>query len=202
MIRFIAHRVNSCSELLKLDRNYGVEVDLRDNIGGKIYLQHDPFVCGDDFEEYCKIYRHGIMILNIKSEGIEYRALEILEKYSITEYFFLDNSFPMIYALSKGKNVNIALRYSEYEGLDTIRNLTKKAKWIWVDCFTRFPLNRDVYREFLSLDYKICIVSPELQRQEEKIKDYASLLLHEGIFPDAICTKVHNIEKWKQLLYL
>jgi hypothetical protein len=91
MIRFIAHRINKISELRSLGSQYGTEVDLRDRLDGGIHLEHDPFTQGDDFEEYCKEYRHGPMILNVKSERVELRALEILAANGIKDYFFLDS---------------------------------------------------------------------------------------------------------------
>jgi hypothetical protein len=200
VIQFIVHRINKTEDLAAVDSRYGIEVDLRDNLNGNIHMEHDPFKQGTDFEEYCASYHHGTMILNIKSERIENRVLEILGKYNITDYFFLDSSFPAIHALSNNGNKNIALRFSEYEGIDTIRAMSGKVEWVWVDCFSRLPLNSAVYNELTALGYKVCIVSPELQQQPEKIEEYAELLLKEYIKPNAICTKVYNINKWKQLL--
>jgi hypothetical protein len=199
MIKYIAHRVNKISESRRLDPQYGVEIDLRDNLDGKIYLEHDPFKPGEDFEEYCAGYRNGLMILNIKSERVEYKALEIIKAAGIKDYFFLDSSFPMIWALSEQGNYNTALRFSEYEGLDTIRGMAGRAKWVWVDCFTKMPLVRSVSDELSSLGYKICVVSPELQGQPEKIERYAARLKNDGIAPDAVCCKVYNIEKWQAI---
>ena len=42
---YIAHRINTIKELLKVPKKYGVEIDLRDH-GDKIILQHDPFKKG------------------------------------------------------------------------------------------------------------------------------------------------------------
>jgi len=84
---YIAHRINTISELKKIPRKYGVEIDLRD-FGDRIILQHEPFLDGENFEEYLKYYNHGTMILNIKSEQIEFRVLEQLKKYKIYNYFF------------------------------------------------------------------------------------------------------------------
>ena len=58
-MEFIAHRINKLKELEKLSKKYGVEIDLRDNVDGKIYINHDPFILGEDFEEYLKKYSHG-----------------------------------------------------------------------------------------------------------------------------------------------
>ena len=195
-MEYIAHRINTLAELEALPREYGVELDLRDDLQGRIYIQHNPFEAGEDFEEYLKRYHHGTMILNVKSERIEHRIQELLRKYNIGIYFFLDSSFPMIKLLSDQGESNIALRYSEYEGMDTIRNMAGKVKWIWVDCFNAFPLNGKDYAEMKALGYRICIVSPELQGQPEKIEPYREIMNKEGIVPDAICTKAYNIAKW------
>lgn len=195
-MEFIAHRINTVEELRSLDPQYGVELDLRDNLDGRIYISHNPFEYGEDFEEYLKEYHHGTMILNVKSERIEHKVLELIEKNGVKKYFFLDSTFPMIKLLSDMGERNIALRYSEFEGLDTIRNMAGKAGWVWVDCFTRLPIDKKTYAELKAMDYKICIVSPELEGQSEKIEIYRDKLLHEGILMDAVCTKAYNIDKW------
>jgi hypothetical protein len=195
-MEFIAHRINTVKELRELSTEYGVELDLRDDLNGRIYIQHNPFEPGEDFEEYLKEYHHGTMILNVKSERIELKILELLPKYDVKSYFFLDSSFPMIKLLSDKGEYNIALRFSELEGLDTIRNMSGKAKWVWVDCFTKLPINRDNYKELKQLGYKLCMVSPELEAQPEKLKEYKEYLEKEGIVMDAVCTKSYNIGEW------
>jgi hypothetical protein len=197
-MEFIAHRINKKEELEKLSKEYGVEIDLRDNVDGTIYINHDPFVLGENFEEYLKEYNHGTMILNIKSERIELRILELLKKYNIKNYFFLDSSFPMIKLLSDKGEKNIALRYSEYEGLDTLEKMQGKVNWVWVDCFTILPINNEIYRKIKDMGYKLCLVSPELQNQPEKLEIYKKQLIEENITFDAICTKEYNIEKWRK----
>ena len=118
-MRYIAHRINTIKELLKVPKKYGVEIDLRD-YGDKIILQHDPFKKGVDFENYLKFYNHKFIILNIKSEGIEFKVLKILKRFKIKNYFFLDCSFPMINLLSSKNEKKIALRFSEFESIQTI----------------------------------------------------------------------------------
>ena len=76
-MEYIAHRVNSVAQLRKLPKEYGVELDLRDGLDGRIYIQHNPFEPGEDFETYLEHYHHGTMILNIKSERIELKILEM-----------------------------------------------------------------------------------------------------------------------------
>ena len=194
-MHYIAHRVNTVKELLKTPVEYGVEIDLRD-YGDRLILQHDPFKKGEDFEEYLKHYNHGTIILNIKSEGIEYKVLELLKKYTVNNYFFLDSSFPMINSLCSKGEKNIALRFSEFEGIDTIELMSKKIDWIWVDCFSKLPITGKNYKFFKDHNYKLCLVSPELQNQDLKIDSYKRYLEQEGIIFDAICSKLHNLNRW------
>ena len=201
-MEFIAHRINKLEELETLPKEDGVEREVRDNVDGKIYINHDPFILGEDFEEYLKKYSHGTMILNIKSERIELKILELLKKYSVNNYFFLDSSFPMIKLLSDKGEKNIALRYSEYEGLDTLEKMQGRINWVWVDCFTKLPINNEIYRKIKNMGYKLCLVSPELQNQKEKLELYAKQIKDEKIEFDAICTKEYNVEKWKELLQI
>ncbi len=67
---YIAHRINTVEELAELPTEYGVELDLRDDLNGRIYISHNPFEAGEEFEAYYKAYAHGTRILNIKSERI------------------------------------------------------------------------------------------------------------------------------------
>ena len=195
-MEFIAHRINTIEELKKVPKEYGVELDLRD-FGERLILQHDPFIDGEDFEEYLKFYNHGTMILNIKSERIEHKVLELIKKYNIQKYFFLDSSFPMINLLTNQGERKIALRFSEFETLDNILMLKDKIDWVWIDCFSKLPINISNYKLLRKLNLKLCLVSPELQLQEEKINEYRYYLITERVHLDAICCKVKNIPKWK-----
>jgi len=196
----ISHRINTIEALQQLPKKYGVEIDLRDNLAGRIYLQHDPFISGDDFETYLQNYHHGLMILNIKSERVELKALELLTKYGITEYFFLDSSFPMVYLLSQQGNSNIALRVSEYEKMDTLIAMAGKVKWVWVDCFTKLPIGQDEISMLKALDYKLCLVSPELQGRPYDVEKMASEIKEQNLNFDAVCSKQYMMRIWEEKL--
>lgn len=195
-MEYIAHRINTIEELQQTPKEYGVEVDLRD-FDDRLILQHDPFKDGEDFEEFLKYYNHGTIILNIKSEGIEHKVIEYIREYNVEKYFFLDSSFPMIYFLSKNNEKNIALRFSEYEEMDTILAMAGKVKWVWVDCFSKLPINSEKYALLKKNGFKLCLVSPELQKQDEKLELYRLDLNEKGIIFDAICTKIYNIKRWR-----
>lgn len=182
---YIAHRINTRAQLADVPTQYGVELDLRDH-GNELILQHDPFTEGERFEDYLAEYRHGLMILNIKSERIEHRVLEMIQG-TVKDYFFLDSSYPMIRTLCKQGESKIAVRFSEYEPIESAMALAGDVQWAWIDCFTKMPLTDETYDQ-LKKHFKLCIVSPELQgRSVETIAEFAQSLSPYPV--DAICTK-------------
>lgn len=182
----VAHRINTVEQLQNVPPEHGVEIDLRDR-GDRLILQHDPFQDGVDFETWLAHYRHRLLILNVKSERIEPRVLECVRSRGVADYFFLDCSFPMIRTLVKQGERKIAVRFSEFEPIESCLALAGQVEWVWVDCFTKMPLDAVSYAR-LSERFKLCAVSPELQgRGVDTIPAYAAELTP---FPmDAVCTK-------------
>jgi hypothetical protein len=195
-MKFIRHRVNTVEELRRVPPDYGVELDLRDR-GERLILVHDPFRDGEDFGPYLAEYRHGTMILNVKSERIEWRVLEELAAAgTVRDYFFLDCSFPMIRQLVGRGEHRIAVRFSELEPIEGPLSLAGQVDWVWVDCFTRLPLDDASYAR-LSPAFKICIVSPELEGHElGRIAEFARQIEPYAI--DAVCTKRPDL--WQQAI--
>lgn len=193
---YIAHRINDSNIANKLPINMGIEFDVRDS-NGLIIVTHDPFTVGEEFETFLSsLIVKRFLIVNIKSEGIETKVLELLKKYSFEDFFLLDCTFPSIVKLSKLGEKRIALRFSEYESFVNVIDNKNKAKWVWVDCFTHFPLTKKMEEVFHAHGFKLCIVSPELQGQEELIEKYKKYISDENIQIDAICTKEYNVSKW------
>jgi hypothetical protein len=84
---FICHRINKSEDLDNVKNNEGIEIDLRDK-DTTLVLSHDPFNNGENFEEFLKKYNKNLIILNIKSERIEYKVLDLLKKYNVKNIFF------------------------------------------------------------------------------------------------------------------
>lgn len=191
--QFICHRINTISELDEIPSCFGVEVDIRENQKDQcLMLAHDPYEEGNNFSHFLKHYKHKLLIANIKSERIEKECMDLFETFEIEDYFFLDSSFPMMVYLSKSwENTNFALRFSEFEPVPDLYS-----KWIWVDCFTSFPLDYETFRKLRLYLRKICIVSPELQKRPEDISKYRTEMIVKKIVPDAICCKFSNIFEW------
>jgi hypothetical protein len=186
----IIHRRNTLSQLLATDSKYGIEVDIRSE-SDRLIIHHDPCVAGESFNEWIAVYRHGTLILNVKEEGLEARLIALMQSKGITDYVFLDQSFPFLVKWSKAGEHRCAVRVSEFESIETALTLAGKVDWVWVDCFTRFPLSQHDARRLKDAGFKLCIVSPELQGRDANVEipQFASLLKERNIVADAVCTK-------------
>ncbi|MFA6985467.1 MAG: phosphatidylinositol-specific phospholipase C/glycerophosphodiester phosphodiesterase family protein [Arenimonas sp.] len=186
----IRHRRNSGQQLRDTAPELGVEVDIRSN-GNDLILHHDPFVDGERFEDWLAHFRHRTLILNVKEEGLEDRLIALMQAHGISDYFFLDQSFPFLVRTANRGESRCAVRVSEFESIDTALSLAGRIDWVWVDCFTRFPLDRAQAARLQQAGFKLCLVSPELQGRSatEEIPALRALLQREGIVADAVCTK-------------
>lgn len=175
----IRHRINTIEEFVPPE--YGIEFDVRDGL----IVTHDHRGNGPHLDEFLKHHQHqAFYIVNIKCEGIEKEVFELLSKYNITNFFLLDCSFPMIVKLTNQGERRIAVRYSEFESIETVLSMKGKVDWVWVDCFTRLP---DGIERLVKEGFKLCFVSPELQGRSG-ITDYTKQYMH------AVCTKIP--EQW------
>jgi hypothetical protein len=189
-VRIIAHRRNTVAELAATPAEYGIEVDIR-SFGERLIIHHDPFREGEDFETWMKSFRHGTLILNVKEEGLEARLIEIMRQRSVDDFFFLDQSFPFLVKWARNGERRCAVRVSEFESVDTALTLAGKVDWVWVDCFTRFPLTTESAQRLQQAGFKLCLVSPELQGRpaETEIPQLRAQLASLRITAEAVCTK-------------
>ena len=65
------------------------------------------------------------------------------------------------------KNINnIGLRVSYYENIEIAVKLKGKVRWIWYDTFMGIPKDLKEFRLLKKMNYKICLVSPELHKKK------------------------------------
>ncbi|MDN0118623.1 phosphatidylinositol-specific phospholipase C/glycerophosphodiester phosphodiesterase family protein [Yersinia frederiksenii] len=195
-MKIISHRRNTSEQLRETPEEYGVEVDIRSK-GEQLIIHHDPFVSGELFDDWLTHYKHGTLILNIKEEGLEARLIALMQSKGIEDYFFLDQSFPFLIKWSNAGIHRCAVRVSEFESLDTALTLSGKVDWVWVDCFTKFPLTFEGAQTLANAGFKLCLVSPELQGHDAEIEIPALIkqLSELEIVADAVCTKRPDL--WK-----
>ena len=194
----IEHRINWVDSLIAVPSSHGVEIDLRSD-NDEIILEHDPFKKGELFLDWLKHWNGQFLVLNVKEEGLEERIVEILLSHKISDYFFLDQSFPFMQKLIRSGNKRTASRASDLESVETA--LLAGAEWCWLDSFSgRWDYLVDAVPLLNGSRIRTCLVSPELQRQNGQMVELKGL--HETIENghlsiDAVCTKDPNL--WKNL---
>ena len=195
-MEIIAHRINTINQLKNLNNNLGVEVDIRSN-DKNLIICHDPFTDYINFEEWLSFYNHGTLILNVKENGLEKELLKTMRSFKKDNFFILDQSFPYLVNTIKTGEKRCAVRLSEYESINTVLTLKNKLKWVWIDFFTKFPVNFEIYKILKKNNFKLCLVSPELQgHPNSKCLDLKQFIKSNEMYFDAVCTK--KIKFWEE----
>jgi hypothetical protein len=199
---FVAHRINSLEAVSKVPPHYGIEVDIRDSPSGLI-VAHDPWVGGVSFSEFIKHVKHRLLIINVKSFGLEQKITDILNDFGIENYFFLDSHISVPYDFHQRQQGCFSGRVSEFECPSSIVLSGAIYDWVWIDCFSKFSLSKSCYKLLKEKhDYKLCLTSPDLLGRPDEIEEHAAEITRLNVWPDAICTKLWNIDRWKVALNL
>lgn len=180
----IWHRINTIEQLQYIDINDGVEIDVRSNKGVP-YLSHFIDQDGVLFEDWLKHYKlKGTMVINVKEEGLETIILDLLVKYNITNYVFLDE--PFWYLLNSSRNFNnknFAIRVSKFESVETALKSRELSDWVWYDYFDNY-INVEDIRKLIDAGFKVIMPSPELVNSNV---DYYDKLIKNNLNIHAIC---------------
>jgi len=189
-MQIVLHRRNTLSDLKATPRRFGVEVDIR-SYGKELIVHHDPFRVGERFDDWIVAYRHKFLILNTKEEGLEKRLIGLMEQHGIEDFFFLDQSFPFLIKTAREGEDRCAVRISEFEPIALALSLKGLVRWVWVDCFSGFPLTGASAKTLQEAGMQLCLVSPELQGRTHSsaIFELRQFLASEKIKPEAVCTK-------------
>ncbi len=193
----IVHRINKIEELKMIDPSFGVEIDIRTH-GSDLILNHEPFKKGDKLVDYLSEYKHGTLILNIKESGIEETVLTLVKDSGlINDYFLLDVEFPFIKKALKNNIRNIAIRYSEFESIETIKNFIGLLDWVWIDTFTKLPLNQKSIN--ILKNFNTCLVCPERWRRPQDIILYQKKIKKLNFCLTGVMTSKETISEWSAL---
>ena len=187
----ILHRVNTLDELIKVNKLYGVEVDVH-AYGEKLIVHHNAFENGPALSDWLSLCGDRLVIFNIKEEGIEGQVREMVLESGVTNFMLLDLSFPALMKMTNMGESRVAIRISEYESVENALLLESKIDWVWLDCFKGFPLSAEEFQILRSSSYKICLVSPELHgppRNKNDIYSFQKFMRTIGAEVDAVCTK-------------
>tara|TARA_Y100000591_G_scaffold306198_1_gene304424 strand:- start:231 stop:818 length:588 start_codon:yes stop_codon:yes gene_type:complete len=193
-VEIIIHRVNRIKELKNIEPTFGTEIDIRAQ-GGEIILSHDPFVKGDKLGDYLDEYNHGILVLNIKEDGIEDDVLGMVrERKRIKDYFLLDVEFPYLFKKAKAGEMDMAIRFSEDECIQTVQKYINKVNWVWIDCNTTLPLNKKNIK--ILNNFKKCLVCPERWGRPNDLIVYKKIMKSLPFNIDAVMTSNDYAYEW------
>ena len=197
-MEILIHRVNTLQGLKTIPSIFGTEIDIR-AFGSNLILNHEPSQSGDRLEDYLDEYRHGTLILNIKEAGIEDEVLRLVRKRSqIKKFFLLDVEFPYIYSASLKGERAIAVRFSEVESIETVKNFVRMVDWVWIDTNTKLPLGKNNIS--VLNNFKKCLVCPERWKRQEDIVKYRKTMISFDFELDAVMTSLKYSSKWLELL--
>lgn len=148
--------------------SFGTETDIRD-YKGELVISHDiPNENNITLQEFLEIYNQYDkflpLALNIKADGLQDKLKVLFEQYNIENYFVFDMSVPdgMIYVKEK---LTAFTRHSEYENPPAYYEF---ANGVWLDQFNNDWITEEVIIHHLKNRKKICIVSPELHKRNNK----------------------------------
>jgi len=187
----IKNRVNTSAELAAVPTDFGVKADVRER-NNNLILQNDPFMEGEELEAYLKNYKHKFIIFDIKSEGIEFKVIEMAERFGIEDYFLLGVSATSAKKLINREFRKFAVRFSDMEAMETANKWAGRAEWVWGDIFREFALD-DAAVAALKKNFKICSISPETIGLRGALERYRGKMKLLNI--DAICTDLPEL--WK-----
>ena len=195
-MEIIIHRINTISQLKKIEQKYGAEIDIR-SCGSNLILNHEPFKNGERLENYLDEYKNGTLVLNIKEDGIEAEVLRLIDQRSqIKSYFLLDIEFSYLYYSSRQGERNIAVRFSEDESIETVKKYVGMVDWVWIDTNTQLPLDQKSIP--ILNEFKKCLVCPERWGRPDDITFYKNALMKYGFKIDCVMTSLMYASKWQE----
>lgn len=171
---------------------FGTETDIRD-LNGELVISHDPptidcqYLTVADFFKIYKIWGDGLQLaLNIKSDGLQRKLMQLIIDFNITNYFVFDMSIPDTIGFIKN-NTKFFTRQSEYE-IDPA--FYTQADGVWLDEFNGHWIDDEVIQKHIKNGKKVCIVSPELHKRAFNIEwdNYKNIFLKDSEHKISICT--------------
>lgn len=190
----VKHKINTLTNLKKIPKIYGVEVDVRFN-NKKFILSHENNYKKKKIylDNFLKEFKHKYLILNLKEQHLAKKLLKYMAQKKIENFFLLD-LFPHEIIKLKPKE-KICTRFSYYESLKNLDKIKQFSKWVWVDFLNKRKITKSEFKNLKKLGYNVCVVSPEVAgyKSLKLIKNFVLYLKRNKIYPEMICTKKNRL---------
>lgn len=166
------HSPNSPEALISaLGAGFGIETDLRD-FGRQVIISHDPPMGSEaTFLNFLKKAslstrsENALLALNIKSDGLASILNQELKELESFQHFFFDMSTPELVKLSSA-GLNVGVRLSEFEDLESQLKIVEHPKAIWIDGFDREWWHMSELPDLGNTGPDLVFVSPELHGRD------------------------------------
>ncbi len=196
----VFHRINTTTQLLELDRNSGVEIDIRSN-NGELLLSHDPIdphVKYEKLDHFLNFYQNQFIVANIKESGVEEKVIDALGNKT-NKFFLLDCEMPFIINNYKKLGKYLSIRYSKKEPIENVIEFMDWIRWIWIDTYDLVDFKK---LEKLNLsNNKLALVSPERWNKDIDLVEFIKKIKIEKIKLDFIMTDGANLLDWKKYYF-
>ena len=195
-MEYIIHRVNNFDKLSKVNKDYGVEVDVIYE-KNQLLLKHSPFDTSSglvSLEDFLKVYDNKRIIINVKTSGIEEKIINTANKYS-DNFLLLDVEFPFIVKNYKNYGKYLMLRISRYESINDLQYFKNYIDWIWLDTYQSFEFNKD-FINLLNL-FNICLVSIERWDENYNISNFINEVRDLDLNIKAVMTDEKKVKDWE-----
>ena len=195
-MEYIIHRVNNFDKLSKINKDYGVEVDVIYE-KNQLLLKHSPFDTSSglvSLEDFLKVYDNKRIIINVKTSGIEEKIINTANKYS-DNFLLLDVEFPFIVKNYKNYGKYLMLRISRYESINDLQYFKNYIDWIWLDTYQSFEFNKD-FINLLNL-FNICLVSIERWDENYNISNFINEVRDLDLNIKAVMTDEKKVKDWE-----
>jgi len=150
---------------------FGVETDLRDD-RGRVVISHDP-PAGDvpSLEQFLDLVADttsdAILALNVKSDGLHGAIDKALRDRNIgaNRYFLFDMSPPD----ARGYLQRKMPCFSRQSEIEPVPAFIDQAAGVWLDCFAKDWINKDIIRAHCDKGRRVALVSPELHGRDKSV---------------------------------
>jgi hypothetical protein len=115
----------------------------------------------------------------------------MLQERGITEWAFLDQSFPFLVRTLRTGETRTMVRISEYESVVTALALDPRPDWVWVDSFTGAWPSAEDLATLSRHGFRLMVVSPELQGRslDDELPVVTARFEEAGVPVHGVCTK-------------
>ena len=108
----------------------------------------------------------------------------------------LDVEFPFIIKSLDNNAKKIAMRFSKYEDIETIKHFIGRIDWVWIDTYKLLSFSKEAIK--ILKKFKTCLVCPERWGMVNSIGYYKRAFMDLDFNYDAVMTNFKCVKYWEE----